>query len=144
MSSQIYSREYLQNIPKQRKLESINHIIHSFINDLQIVASSGKSSYLYEIPATSYQLRTPYIPGHAISVNTLKRHNQNMDTSIPPTWQFQPTYPILDLDEVLQGIKNKFPDCKVSYEETWIEDTSRQTAGQITKTLKKGIVIDWS
>ena len=136
-----YSRDYLQNLPKQRKQETINQILGSFINDLQIVAGSGKLSYLYEIPASCHQVRTPYIPRQ--SIHTHARH-QNVDTSIPPTWQYQPNYPILNLDEVLEGIKNKFPDCKVSYEETWIEDTSRQNAGQITKTLKKGILIDWS
>lgn len=142
-----YSREFLQNIPKQRRNETINQIVHSFINELQNAASSEKSSYLYEIPLSCYITRIPYIPGHSVpaQINPLiGRHNKNVDTSTPPTWQYQPTYPILTLDDVVEGIKNKFPDCKVTYEETWVEDISRQNTGQITKTLKKGIIIDWS
>jgi hypothetical protein len=143
MSTQIYSRESLQAIPEKRKQSTIDQITESFINDLLNQASTGKSSYLYEIPLSCHQIRNPYIPGHAIPALSVHKH-RNVDTSIPPTWQYHPTWPILDLNDVVQGLKKKFPDCKVNYEETWIEDSSKQYAGTITKTLKKGIVIDWS
>lgn len=143
MSTQIYSREYLQSIPEKRKQSTIDNIAASFINELQSIAGAGKSSYLYEIPPECHQIRIPYVPGNAIPAQTMHKH-RNVDNSIPPTWQYQPTWPILTLEDVVQGLKKKFPDCKVSYEETWIEDSSRQHMGTITKKLKKGIMIDWS
>jgi len=41
-------------------------------------------------------------------------------------------------EDVMEAIKLKCPDCKVSLEETWV-DTAMNT-----RTLKKGILIDWS
>ena len=41
-------------------------------------------------------------------------------------------------DDLVAALKQKFPDCDVSYEETWVEVNS------VNKILKKGIVIDWS
>jgi hypothetical protein len=141
MTTQIYSREYLQSIPEKRKQSTIDQIAESFIPELQNTASSGKTCYLYEIPLSCHQKRETYIPGHAIPAIGIRTR---ADTSIPPTWQFHHTWPILSLNDVVEGLKKKFPDCKVTYEENWIEDPSWQTTGKITKTLNKGIVIDWS
>ena len=41
-------------------------------------------------------------------------------------------------DEVLAGLREKFPDCLVSFQEDWIETPHGM------KQLKKGILIDWS
>jgi len=41
-------------------------------------------------------------------------------------------------DELVSALKIKFPDCDVSYEETWVEISPGN------KVLKKGIVINWS
>ena len=41
-------------------------------------------------------------------------------------------------EEVLAAIQVKCPDCKVTLQETWID------TGLNTRTLKKGILIDWS
>jgi hypothetical protein len=41
-------------------------------------------------------------------------------------------------DELLAGLKEKFPDCGVSFQEDWVETR------QGVKELKKGILIDWS
>jgi hypothetical protein len=136
----MYSREFLQNIPDQRKQATIDQIVQSFIQSLQDIASSGKTSYFYEFPISCYQIRTHYITGQAVS--PYKR--PNVAATIIPTWQYQHNYPVLSLEDVIEGLKKKFPDCKVSYEETWIEDISQQTVGKITKTMKKGITIDWS
>jgi hypothetical protein len=40
--------------------------------------------------------------------------------------------------EIIAGFFERFPGCKVYYEDVWVE------SGKDTKTLKKGIVIDWS
>jgi hypothetical protein len=41
-------------------------------------------------------------------------------------------------EELLAGLKEKFPDCSLSFQEDWIETR------QGVKELKKGILIDWS
>jgi hypothetical protein len=41
-------------------------------------------------------------------------------------------------DELLAALKEKFPDCSVSFQEDWVETR------QGVKELKKGILIDWS
>jgi hypothetical protein len=41
-------------------------------------------------------------------------------------------------DELIAGLFARFPGCKIYYEEQWVNVSSD------TRTLKKGIVIDWS
>ena len=41
-------------------------------------------------------------------------------------------------DEILEGLKEKFPECAVSYQEGWVK-TPRGV-----KEYRKGILIDWS
>lgn len=49
-----------------------------------------------------------------------------------------PLAPVLTDAEIIAGFFARFPGCKVFYEEAWVE------SARDTKTLKKGIVIDWS
>jgi hypothetical protein len=41
-------------------------------------------------------------------------------------------------EELLAGLKEKFPDCSVSFQEDWVETR------QCVRELKKGILVDWS
>jgi hypothetical protein len=41
-------------------------------------------------------------------------------------------------EELLAGLREKFPDCAVSFHEDWIETR------QDVRVLKRGILIDWS
>lgn len=49
-----------------------------------------------------------------------------------------PPPPVLTYEELISGFEKRFTGCKVFYEEAWVE------SARDTKTLKKGIVIDWS
>ena len=49
--SGIYSREYLQSIPQERKQQQINGIVQTFIQELVNAAALGKTSYTYVRPA---------------------------------------------------------------------------------------------
>ena len=49
-----------------------------------------------------------------------------------------PPPPVITIDDLVSGFKKKFPDCDVSYQETWVEVNSSN------RVLKKGIIIDWS
>jgi len=46
--------------------------------------------------------------------------------------------PVITTNDLIAAFQLKFPDCGISYPETWVE------ADQSNKFLKKGIVIDWS
>jgi hypothetical protein len=50
---------------------------------------------------------------------------------------------VMTKEECLKHLESShFPNCKVTYEEKWIEtQTARNT---ITKILEKGILVDWS
>ena len=109
MSSQRYSREYLQSIPQQRKQEEIDRIVNNFKIQIFTAAAAGFTSYRY--------LRDD-------------RATQQVGVGHPVV--------VLTDAEIVAGFFERFPGCKVYYEEAWVE------SGKDTKTLKKGIVIDWS
>jgi hypothetical protein len=108
MSLQTYSREYLQNIPQQRKEAAVDRIVQEFKGNLFNAAALGKTSYMYT------------------------RSNTHRAA------QCNPPEPILTDAELVAGFFARFPGCNIYYEESWVDTTSN------TKTLKKGIVIDWS
>lgn len=108
MNSEIFSRSFLQGLPDQRKQRNIDQIIHNFIRHLKDAAESGKTSYMY-------------IPG-----NILGQLGQ------------QQSGILMSNDDLVLGFQKRFPDCNVSYKETWIDVKSDN------KVLRKGIVIDWS
>ncbi len=49
-----------------------------------------------------------------------------------------PPPPDISNDDIIKALQEKFPDCSVRYEENWVETTPN------TKTLTKGILVDWS
>jgi hypothetical protein len=110
MSSQIFSRSFLQNLREERKEEQINDTIRGFIDALKNAAAEGKTSYMYDHDNCRVMKRV---------VN---------DYHIP----------VITNDEIISGFQKKFPGCKVSYQETWVDIDSN------TRVLKKGIIIDWS
>jgi hypothetical protein len=98
MSTQTFSRAFLQSAPEREKQRILEDIVNMFIRDLQKLAIEGKTRYVYT-------------------------HN-------PP--------PPLTYEDLVAGFQRKFPDCDVSYQETWVDITATN------RVLKKGIVIDWS
>ena len=102
-----YSRDYLQGFRDQCKQELTDRIIAGFVNKLLNTAANEKTSYLYEISAT------PDLCGFY--------------SYISPT--------TLTTEDYLAAFQRKFPNCSISYQETW-EPT--------TRIMKKGILIDWS
>ena len=115
----IYSREFLRGIPAEKKREVINRIISTFISDLYNQAASGKTTYMYN---------TQLLDNYNYNMNKLRHIGQG---GPPPD-------PEILIDELLAGIRERFPDCDVNYEETWVDQSNN------TKVLKKGIIIDWS
>jgi hypothetical protein len=108
-----YSRSYLQDLPEKRKQGLMNGLINQVHQPLVNNAAAGKTSYMVE-------------------ESVWKTHNSMVNhPSNPPIPKFA-------LDEFIAAIEKKYPDCKVSYQETWVD------VGINNRTLKKGIVIDWS
>ena len=108
MSSPPLSRSYLQGIPEQRKQERIDYIIRGFMNELLNVAAAGKTSYMYSLDNR-----------HAVG-------------------QCNPPPPVITNDDLVSAFQKKFPECDVSYQETWVDVNPHN------RVLKKGIVIVWS
>ncbi len=92
MNSQIYSREYLQGIPEQRKQAVIDQITQSFRGELLNAAALGKTSYMY--------------------IRTTK--NNGIMNTYPPM-------PEITDAELIAGLFTRFPGCKINYEESWTE-----------------------
>jgi hypothetical protein len=109
-----YSRSYLQDLPEKRKQGLMNGLINQFHQPLVNNAAAGKTSYMVEDSVW------------IIHNNSMVNHPSN------------PPIPKFTLDEFIAAIEARYPDCKVSYQETWVD------VGINNRTLKKGIVIDWS
>ena len=56
----------------------------------------------------------------------------------PPHYLQQINGITITIDDLISAFQRKFPDCDVSYKEVWIDVNST------TKSLRKGVVIDWS
>ena len=91
MSAQLYSRDYLQSMPEQRKQQEINGIVGQFHGELLNAAASGKTSYMYVRPDTR-----KLVGSH-------------------------PSLPVLTDAELVAGFFTRFPGCKIYYQEEWVE-----------------------
>lgn len=120
MSSQTFSRTFLQGIPEQRKQDYIERFIAQFIGNLQEKAAAGETSYLVDISILN--------PGQQIA--------QAKQAALYGLLQKTP--PILTNNDLVITFQRKFPDCDVSYQEIWID------MSPTNRVLKKGIVIDWT
>ena len=47
-------------------------------------------------------------------------------------------FPVMTNEDVISAFQKKFPECEVSYQETWVDINSNN------RVLKKGFIIDWS
>jgi hypothetical protein len=122
MSSQTYSRSFLQAqaTPEAHKQSYIEYsIIGNFINYLHAAAKEGKTRYIYTHSPAPHQ------------ISYARKMVKEGTPSPPPP-------PTITNDDLVAAFKLNFPDCDVSYEETWVE------VDATNRVLKKGIVIDWS
>jgi hypothetical protein len=106
-----FSRAYLQGLPEQKKQELFSQIISQFHGwVIQTAGQMGKTSYIVE--------------------ESVWNVYKNQRSSPPP--------PSFTTDELVIAIWKRYPDCKVFYDEVWVD------TGVNNRSLKKGIVIDWS
>ena len=123
MSLQTYSREYLQSIPEERKQKMIDTIVSGFIHILKEAAGTGFTSYRCNL----------LVDEKGCLRNLLNPHQNRILVG-----SHHPPPPVLTNDDLIAGFQDRFPGCKVFYEEVWV------ATGPSTQNLKKSIVIDWS
>ncbi len=107
-----YSRDYLRSLPEKHRQEMINNEIAFYHPPITSAARSGKLEY--KIDLTEY----------------LNRMKQSPNRYPPP---YRPT-----IEDIVEGLKNCYQDCKVEYIEDWIETKPG------IKEQKKVILVDWS
>jgi hypothetical protein len=112
MSSTTYTREFLTNLPIEMRKQYVEQQCREKIQYILGDARNGKTSSLVSIP----------------DVNN--RHGSYSQT---PWTKNHPSK-----EEMAEFFQEKFPDCKISYEEMWVETLPGK------KELKKGILVDWS
>ena len=107
----VYSRSYLQGIPEERKKQVIDQMIQGFIHELIALSARGETSYRFPVVYQTPQLMNTShgnIPAH------------------------------ISIDEIVARFQIKFPECNISYDESWIDQSATR------RYLSKAIIIDWS
>lgn len=111
---QTFTREKLQGLAEEHRLQQLAHFIDSQIaNGVLSSASQGKTSFLYEQREDIAVHRNPH--------------------------QYAPTN-----QELIDGLQVKFPGAAVTVVEEWVDEPHRRPGAPPTRVLKKGIKIDWS
>jgi hypothetical protein len=126
----VCTREYLQNLPIQRRKEFVNQQCEEYRRRIIDIAARGNTNCLISVSSTNAQ-------GSQV-LTTKKSHNHlDVGAHIGLRIAGQITDPP-STEEIIEYLKEKFPDCKVSYEEQW------QDVAPGRRELKKGILVDWS
>jgi hypothetical protein len=112
MSNQTYTREYLLSLPTQARKQYMLQIVEQYVQNIVAAARSGKTSLMISLADNSNKAIAHYI-AHP--------------------WQVYPT-----VEEIRETLLEKFPECKITYEEKWVETAPGK------KELKKGLEVDWS
>lgn len=97
-------------------------------------------SYLQGIPEQRKQERIDYIIRGFMNElhNAAAAGKTSYMYSLNAVGQCNPPPPVITNDDLVSAFQKKFPDCDVSYQETWVDVNPHN------RVLKKGIVIDWS
>jgi hypothetical protein len=107
--STTFSRADLQAIPAKRRLDAIrSYIDHHVDQNVRLAATLGKTNYLFVIPKPSH-----------------------MGQSHPPAYVVTP-------DDIIDGLKVKFPGCDLEFSEEWVDVRPG------VREHRAGIRIDWS
>jgi len=164
MSTQSYSRQYLRELPEMKRRErqeqefkeQLEILFHRIYYPLMAAAELGETKYLYDTThwAQEQQQQQPIrlqqdhqkeieqlsLLGRTVQISKKEQQfNAQMQTyQQARRSQQEQAPPEPPSQELLAGLKEKFPDCAVSFQEDWMETR------QGVKELKKGILIDWS
>lgn len=140
MAQQIFSRAHLQSLPEKLKVDTINKMIDGFILSVQQTATAGKTSYIYDITQPSHIniLKQYYYQSSEYQFAPQLLSAASAPQRIAPTNMEGLSETIIPMTDIISQIQGRFPGCRVSYQETWVDVSSN------TRIAKKGILIDWS
>jgi hypothetical protein len=107
--SATFSRADLQAIPAKRRLDAIrSYIDHHVDQNVRLAATLGKTNYMFVIPKPSHMVQ-----------------------SHPPAYVVTP-------DDIIDGLKAKYPGCDIEFSEEWVETRPG------VRVHRSGIRIEWS
>lgn len=109
-----FSREKLQGLAEEWKIKQLYGFIDQYITP--VVVNHARQGL------TSYLYEQKDQFGHVKQCN-----------------MYTPTD-----DELLIGLNEKFPGCSIGVVEEWVDVPTKRLSMPPTRTLKKGIKIDWS
>ena len=127
-SSETFSRSYLQGLPEERKQKHIDNMLQKYIHEIKHSAGIGKTSYTFDQTRISQDRnQRGVVEGEGVRLNRPGRGDENI-----------PSAPVVTNEDLIAAFQKRFPDCDVSYQETWVDVNPHN------RVLKKGILIDWS
>lgn len=97
--SQVFDRDYLQNLAGLRKREQLNEIMKYYEEFVRKAAIDGNTSYLASIQ-------------HVPRMNSIGRYPGEQPLPPPTT------------EEIVEAFKKKYRGCDVSYKEEWVDSDS--------------------
>ena len=139
--------------------EELGRLFHMIYNPVLAAAELGETKYLFDMKAWALQQnvakRQKFQAQHQHEVGQLRLLGRNEELSKKELMfnaqmqayeqscrknhlQESQATPEGPSEEILAGLREKFPGCLVSLQEDWVETR------QGVKELKKGIMIDWS
>jgi hypothetical protein len=159
------SRQYLQGLPEMKRRErreqelkqQLDRLFQLISNPVMAAAELGETKYLYDMKPWIQEQQElhhgRFQQQHRQEVQQLtmlgrneqiSRKEQQFNAQMQAYHNGQALLAAAAAaaaeppsDELLTGLKEKFPDCAVSFPEDWVETR------QGVKELKKGILIDW-
>ena len=126
-----FSREYLQNLPAQKRQEIADTIAQDSLQRVLEAATSGETSYLVNLEQDSRGVRRNFLNAGAQVQQQIRHGTVRVSTLHERIFN-------LTQDDIIAAFYRKFPGCDISYEETWTD------VSPTSRVLKKGIKIDWS
>jgi hypothetical protein len=110
LTMQPISRADLLAIPAKRRWDAIcSYVDHNVTQNVRQAATLGKTCYMFVVP-----------PKH-----------KSMASTYPPPYEVTP-------DDIVEGLRAKFPDCKIDFAEEIVETRPG------VREIRSGIMIDWS
>ncbi len=106
-----FPADYLRNLPIQKRKEYVQSSCEQYTQIILQHAACGNTNILID-------------------------QNNNQKKGLISNSQWMNTPP--STDEIIEYLKEKFPDSKIQYEEQWHDVAPGR------RELKKGILVDWS
>ena len=153
-NSSVFSRAYLQSLPEGQKEQFVQQLFFEMQEGVKAKAKIGQTNYFHKfsdfgntlgLPSLYFLVRSKIFNLQSLSPNNFLSHFETQQKQIEKELEKSLKTSMMAREECLERLQtNHFPDCKVSYEERWVDAQTPYTPNQKTQVLEKGILIDWS